>query len=497
MNRASGAPEAEQLQTAGEELIYTPATELLQLFRTRKLSPVEVLKAQIQRFEAVGPKVNPFTFTHFDEALKAAQESEQRYRRGEARPLEGLTVALKDEYEREGWITTAGCKLLKDNVSRGNHPATEKLLQAGAVLHAQTTVPEMFILPVTWSDLWGVTRNPWNLAYTPGGSSGGSAAALAAGTTTLATGSDMGGSIRIPSAFCGLYGFKPPFNRNATEPAGAFFTQAVSGPMARTFGDLVLLQNVMSGPAVYNPSALRPVQELPQNYESIKGWRIAYSMDQTWAEIDDEVRRNTEQALRVLADQGAIVEEVDLKLGLSGVDIRDAILKALLTGPFGADMADLLEHAEHLTCYGRYVATVASTAMGARQARESSQVALKLYAALQDNVFLKGYRALVMPTTGTNHVKADFNPLVDPVSINGKPIEPQAGWLLTPFFNLCSWNPVVAVPTGQTSIHVPTGMQIAAETYDDVTAFRIAAAYARGAEAYYTGKRFPDFRNQP
>jgi len=479
-----------------QELIYAPATELLKLFRARKLSPVEILKAQIRRFEAVGTKINAFTYTHFDEALKAAQESEQRYVHGNPRPLEGIPVALKDEYDRVGWITTAGCKLLKDNVAQANHPGTDNLLAAGAVLHAQTTVPEMYFVPVTWSDLWGITRNPWNLDYTPGGSSGGSAAALAAGITTLATGSDMGGSIRIPAAFCGLYGFKPPFNRNATDPDMAFFTTAVAGPLARTFGDLVLLQNVMAGPAVYNPSALRPKQELPQDYESIKGWRVAYSPNQGWAEIDNEVRQNTEKGLKILADQGAIVEEVDLKLGLTGLDIRDAILKALLSGVFGAEVAALQEHADHLTTYGRYVATIAAREMGPRQAKEAAGVALRLYAALQDNVFLKGYKALVMPTVATNQIKANFDPLKDNVTINGKLVEPQAGWLLTPFFNLCSWNPVVAVPTGLTSINVPTGMQIATETYDDVTAFRIAAAYARGAEAFYTGKRFPDFREQ-
>jgi amidase len=127
----------------------------------------------------------------FDEAFSAARVSEARYRDGKPRPLEGITVAVKEEYENSGWAATVGSLVYENRIADQTHPVLDKLREAGAVLHIQTTAPELFLVGITWSDLWGITRNPWNPAFTPGGSSGGSAAALAAGMATLAIGSDM------------------------------------------------------------------------------------------------------------------------------------------------------------------------------------------------------------------------------------------------------------------------------------------------------------------
>ena len=181
----------EQMMT-NLDLAYMDAATALQLFADKKLSPVELLEAQIERANDVEPHVNAFAFEHFDEALAAAKESARRYANGNPKPLDGITVALKDEHDRAGWKTTSGSLITQDNVASTNDPIVDKLLDAGAILHAQTTVPEMYFAGVTWTRLFGITRNPWNLAYSCGGSSGGSGAALAAGTTTMATGSDMG-----------------------------------------------------------------------------------------------------------------------------------------------------------------------------------------------------------------------------------------------------------------------------------------------------------------
>ena len=480
--------------TSETELSYTKATDLLQLYKTKQVSPVEVLKAQLKRIEDLNDAVNAITYVHADEAMAAARESEKRYLQGNPRPLEGITVALKDEYNKVGWITTAGSVLLKDNVATKNYPAVDKLLAAGAVLHAQTTVPEMYVAAVTWTKLWGVTRNPWNLKYTVGGSSGGSGAALASGMTTLGTGSDMGGSIRIPCAFNGLYGFKAPYGRNAPDPGSVFLLPSGEGPMARNFSDMVLLQNVMVGPAPYTPTSLRPALNYPLTYERVRGIRIAYSMDQGWAQIDADTRRNTENALKVLESQGAIVEQVDLDLGFSGSEIRGALIKALLSGAFGAEMAELTNYADQLTTYGRYFAKVAANEMGPKQAKEAAEAINTLYAKVQDNVFLKGYDAIVMPTLATSNVAADYDPTQDTMTINGIEVDPHVGWVLTPLWNLLNWNPVVAVPTGLDRNNMPTGMQIATRTYDDLMAFRIAAAYADTSTALFTGNRFPDLR---
>lgn len=480
---------------AGDDaLIYASADWLLQQFRRRELSPLELLEAQIRRYDEVEPLINACTFTHFESARQAAQASEDRYRRGEPLPLDGITVALKDEYDRIGWITTAGSSVLKDNVATTNHPAVDKLLDAGAVLHLQTTVPEFYLAAVTWTDLWGVTRNPWNLSTTVGGSSGGSGAALAAGMTTLATGSDMGGSTRIPCAFNGLYGFKPPYGRNAPPPSSTFMLPATEGPMARTFRDMVRLQNVMSGPAPYTATSLRPKLDLPLSYPSIRGMRIALSMDQGWAKVDAETRANTLKAMRLLRDQGAVIEEVDLNLGIDGPGLRTTLMNALLSGGFGEDLKQLNAVRDQLTTYGRYFSDIAAGERGSAEAKQAEEMINTLYARVQDAVFLKGYSAIVMPTLATSSVPADFDPSQDSMVINGQPVEPNVGWVLTALWNLLNWNPVVSVPTGLSGDGVPTGMQISTTTYDDTTAMRIASAYAESAPQFFTGDLFPTFR---
>jgi Asp-tRNA(Asn)/Glu-tRNA(Gln) amidotransferase A subunit family amidase len=488
--RAMEAPAS----SGDDALTYAPASELLKAFADKRLSPVEVLQAQIRRIETHGRLVNAITFTHFDTALKSAKESEQRYRDGTARPLEGITVALKDEHGIEGWTMTAGSKLFKDRKLAATDPLTMKLLNAGAIPHIQTTAPEMYFAGVTWSDLWGVTRNPWNLAITVGGSSGGSGAALAAGLTTLASGSDMGGSIRIPAAFCGLYGFKPPFGRVGTDPDSALIFPSTEGPLARTLLDTILMENAIAGPVPFTPTSLRPKLTLPETFEGIRGWRIAYSFNQGWAIVDRDVKRNMQAALVRLEEQGAICEEIDLALGVTNAEITQALMKALLSGPMGADMAALSEHADEMTTYGRHFAKIAAGGIGSKEAKQAADAIAALYAKVQEAVFLKGYRAVLMPTVATTNVPADFDMLKGKISIDGHAVDPLWGWSMTQLFNLLNWMPVVAAPTGFAANGVPTGMQIAAQTFDDTTAFAVAAAYAANAPDMFA--RLPDFRSQ-
>jgi len=232
LNRSKKVSGPSPLPPSGDPSLLS-AHQQLELFKTKRLSPLDVLKAQIARIERYEPAINACTFRHFDAALAAAKRSEARYRSGDARPLEGITVAIKDEYDRAGWTVTAGSKVREHHTSEANHPVVDKLIEAGAVLHVQTTAPEYYLVAVTWSELWGVTRNPWNPDCTPGGSSGGSAAALGAGMATLAIGSDMGGSVRIPCALNGLYGSNPPYGRIASPDPSALVPHASPGPLAR------------------------------------------------------------------------------------------------------------------------------------------------------------------------------------------------------------------------------------------------------------------------
>ena len=257
------------------ELCYLTATEAIQRFKARTLSPVELLQDLIDRAEKVEPQVNAFTYEYFDEALDAAREAEKRYVSGNPRPLEGVPVAVKDEAFIKNKITSNGSLFMKDFVADTTSPIVERLLDAGAIVHARTATPEFSISATTFSKLWGVTRNPWNTEFTCGGSSGGSGASLAAGTTTLATGSDIGGSIRIPASLNGVVGFKAPYGRNPEDPPYNLEYYCHPGAMARTVGDCILMQNIISGPHPLDIATVKPKLVIPSVFEGIKNWRLA------------------------------------------------------------------------------------------------------------------------------------------------------------------------------------------------------------------------------
>lgn len=475
---------------AADELAYLSATELLARFRRRKLSPVDVLEAQIKRIESHNGRVNCITYRHFDEARGAARESEKRYKEGNARPLEGITVAVKDEYEAKGWITTMGSLLLKDSP-----PATEdnavidKLRQAGAVLHIQTTVPEFYCWMTTASHLWGVTRNPWNLACSPGGSSGGSAASLAAGFTTLALGSDMAGSIRIPASLCGLYGFKPPFGRVPTSEV----PYESEGPLARSFGDLNLLTQAMVGPHPLVHASQRPGLEFPTSYGPAKGWSVAYDPMSEMIDLDPSVRIVIDNALERLKELGVTIESVDI--GFKAVD-----MSTFLAGLFSTSMGDLLTTAAksptNLTPYMLFWIDTMKGETGPDAAATTERLLNDYHRQVQEKVFARGFRALVTPTLATPFVPAEhgLKPQEDTVTIDGKLVT-GLHFALTWPWNLLGRYPVVSAPIGVGPKGVPLGMQIITNTFDDLDAFRLASSYARVAPPLFAGRSFPDFRD--
>ena len=204
--------------SVSDDLPYLPATEAIKAFSDGSLSPVDLMRSIISRSERVEPHINAFTDTYFESALEQARAAEERYRKSTQRPLEGIPLAVKDEFKLKGTRRTSASLVYKDRVDNESDVIIDRLLDAGAIVHAKTTTPEFCLLGSCHSRLLGVTRNPWNLDITPGGSSGGSGASLAAGCTTIATGTDIGGSIRIPAALCGVVGYKPPYGRNPEIP---------------------------------------------------------------------------------------------------------------------------------------------------------------------------------------------------------------------------------------------------------------------------------------
>ncbi len=459
------------------DLCYISAVDAIAAFKARKLSPVELMKALIARAEAVEPTINAMPMTYYERALEQTRKAEARYmkRDGRLRPLEGIPVAIKDETAIKGEITTYGSLIYRHHRDEADDVVVERLKRAGAIIHGRTAAPEFSCATFTHSRLWGVTRNPWNPEYTPGGSSGGAGAALAAGTTTLANGSDIAGSIRIPASASGVVGFKPPYGR---VPQGSPFNldfYCHAGPMARTVGDCRLFQNVIAGPHPKDIATLRPKLRIPEALGEIEGWRIAVSMDLGYFEVDPEVVRNTEAALDVFRELGALVEPVDLGWTLASLAAADNYLSQL----FGTYIAeDLQEHRYELTNYVRDFAEFAQTT-SASDFLSSLTEAGRMYEAL--GPILEKHQVLVCPTLALPAVSADHDPLRDEVRINGTVVEPSLGWCMTYPFNMLSRCPVMSVPSGFAENGVPTGIQIVGRTYDDVSVFRAAAAYERAA----------------
>src|SRR3954466_7740110 len=298
------------------ELCYLTAAEALKRFKAKTLSPVELMKAVITRAEKIQDKYKPFTFTHFEEAIDLAHKAEARYAKGaRTGALDGLPIGIKDESFIKGKPTSFGSLITKDFVPDTTSPNNARIMKAGGIVHARTATPEFSCATYTNTKLWGVTRNPWNPKFTTGGSSGGSGATLAAGTSMLAMGSDVGGSIRIPASACGVVGYKPPYGRNPDDAPFNLDPYCHTGPMTRSVADAILLQNAIWGPSPTDIASLRPKLTLPTSYKPIKGWKIAYSIDLSCFEVDKEVVANTKRALDVFRELGATVEEVDLKWG--------------------------------------------------------------------------------------------------------------------------------------------------------------------------------------
>jgi Asp-tRNA(Asn)/Glu-tRNA(Gln) amidotransferase A subunit family amidase len=470
------------------DLCYLPAVEALALFRARELSPVELLEALIARAEAVEPKVNAFSYTYYDEALEAARRAEWRYIRGDPRPLEGIPIAIKDESFIAGKVTSNGSLLLQDFVADSTSLVVQRLLDAGAIVHARTTTPEFSIAAVTWSRLWGVTRNPWNLACTCGGSSGGSGAALAAGTTTLANGSDIGGSIRIPASFCGVVGYKAPYGRNPEDPPFNLEYYDHPGPMTRTVADCALMQNVISGPHPLDIASLKPKLTLPERFDSIENWRIAYSLDLGYKTVSPEVRDRTLAALEVFRGLGATVEEVEL--GWTEAASKAALdhLAYCVMGYWILQYYDTAK--EQMTSYARDFAEQVRR-VTAKEGFEAEMVAAEMYAKL--SAVFDDYDLFVCPTLAATFVPADFDSTAEDAAIEGMPAgDIGINWLLTYPFNMLSRCPVLAVPSGRAANNVPTGLQLVGPTYEDVRVFQAATAYEAAAGTFFSQANRPD-----
>jgi aspartyl-tRNA(Asn)/glutamyl-tRNA(Gln) amidotransferase subunit A len=463
------------------DLHYLSATEVLDAFRTRELSPVEVLEAVSARADATEPTVNSLLERDHEDLRSAAREAAERYAgRGEApRPLEGLPVVLKEEQPIAGRSLRFGSLLTEGLVSDETHPVAERVYDAGALVHARTTTPEFSCAAFTHSDLWGVTRNPWNPDFTPGGSSGGSGAALAAGTAYLASGSDIGGSIRIPSSFCGVVGFKAPYGRVPALPPFNLDTYCHDGAMGRTVADVALLHNVIQGRHPVDHVSL-PAEPIPTDLGHVEGMRVALAVTLGDFPVEPEVEANTRAFGAALKDAGALVDEVEVGLSLERLTEGALVHYGSIMGPSMSEAVALDD--PRFMSYTRQFLAESSAAFQRTSVYAGMERETEVHLALA-RVFAD-HEALVCPTFGGLGLRAGDD-YAGGIDVAGRHLDIYIFAALTPVFNVASRHPVLAVPSGRASNGVPTGVQVVARPYDDVTAFRVGAAAERELGLWY------------
>ena len=457
---------------ADQELAYTPAYRLAELVAQKKLSPVELTEVYLGRIDELDPKLNAYITVAADEAMASAKAAEQAVADGEELgPLHGVPISVKDLEMTAGMRTTFGSLIFKDHVPDSDSGTAERVRKSGAIILGKTNTPEFGQSGTTENRLGDDCRNPWDTARTTGGSSGGAGAALAAGLCPLATGSDAGGSVRIPASFCGVYGIKPTLGRvprfgGVARPAPNPVSQP--GPMALTVRDAALLLQVLAGPDQRDVITLR---EQPPDYVAglnagVKGLRFAWSPDLGYAAVDPEVLRVTSEAARVFEELGASVDEPN-------IDMEEPFsrLGAISSANAYASYGHLLdERPEDLSDYVRGRLEKGRDVTGAEYARALRHLEQLHF---QMGTLMERYDLLLTPT-----MAVPAFPLGErPASIGGRSVEPD--WAFNPFnivFNMTG-QPAASVPCGYSAGGLPIGLHLIGRKGDEATVLRASASF--------------------
>ncbi|MFI9551670.1 amidase [Nonomuraea endophytica] len=441
------------------DLHYLTATEMSRLLRAREISAVELLQAHLDRIEQVNPRVNAIVTLAAEQAMVTARALDSVAPAG---PLHGLPVAHKDLVDTAGLRTTYGSPAFADHVPEKDDLIVQRLKAAGAITIGKTNTPEYGTGSHTVNEVFGATRNPYDLARSAGGSSGGAAAALAAGMIPLADGSDMGGSLRNPASFCNVVGLRPtPGRVPAISDKSAWYTLAVPGPMARTVDDLVLMLQVVSGFHPGSPFAVtEPFRTDP--IETVEHMRVAWSPDLGGLPVDPRTAEVTANAPLVLEGLGARVERVDLDL--SDADDAFRIYRAWYYALAFPDLDILGPNTRWNAEQGRLLS-------GADLAR-AERLRTGLYHRM--TAFWDRYDVLLAPVS-----QVPPFPVEDPYvsEINGVRLPDYLSWMRSAYWISVLHAPAASVPAGFTPEGLPVGVQIVGRPFADARVLRVARAF--------------------
>lgn len=444
------------------------ATELLEQYRTKQLSPVEATDAALDRIAEADPEVNAYCLVDADTAREQARASEQRWARGEPRGrLDGVPTSIKDIFLTKGWPTLRGSRTVeRDQPWNVDGAAVARLREDNAVFVGKTTTPEIAWKGVTDNPLTGITRNPWDPGRTAGGSSGGAAAAVALGMAPLAIGTDGGGSVRIPAAFCGIFTIKPTYGRIPHYPASPFGTLAHAGPMTTTVAETALMLDVLSGPDSRDWSALAPPSGsfLDGLDVGVAGLRIAFSPDLGFAHVDPEVADSVARAAQVFTELGATVEQVDPGFADPVEDFH-----VLWFAGAAKSVEHLTDAQRELLDPGLREIVEQGLTYSAQDYLEATNTRMLLGQRM--GAFHETYDLLLTPTVGIPPFEAGLE--VPPGASSPR----WTGW--TPFtypFNMTQ-QPAASAPCGFTSDGLPIGLQIVGARHSDALVLRASRAF--------------------
>jgi aspartyl-tRNA(Asn)/glutamyl-tRNA(Gln) amidotransferase subunit A len=452
------------------DLCYMPALELGKAIRAKKVSPVEVVDAVLARIERLNPLLNAYCTVTAAAARAEAKEAEAAVMRGEVLgALHGIPVSIKDLVATKGVRTTHGSKLYEHLIPDEDAPVVERLKRAGAIVLGKTNTPEFGHKAITDNLIFGPSRNPWSLEHTPGGSSGGAAAAVATGLGPLAVGTDAGGSIRIPSSCCAIFGLKPTLGLVAMAPTfGGLETLSHTGPMTRTVHDAALMLSATVGAEPRDISSLPAIETdyLAALNRGIQGLRVAWSPDWGYAPVDPQVRQLTEAAAQRFADLGCHVEEANPGF----VDPAETY-QILTTANRAARVADRWPAERERVDPSFAIQIEAGMRWSAVDFVRASHVRRTLNDAFVR--FFSRYDLLLTPT-----VAAPPPPLKVEAheEIAGRKVT-RLGWLAFTFPLSLIGYPAASVPCGWTPEGLPVGLQITAPRLADALVLRAAAAF--------------------
>ncbi|MGJ7038833.1 amidase/aspartyl-tRNA(Asn)/glutamyl-tRNA(Gln) amidotransferase subunit A [Shinella sp. BE166] len=454
-----------------------PAPEIAAGIRARAFSAVSVVAESLRRAKIVDQALNAFTLLREEAALAAAREADRQVATGAVTPaLIGVPFAAKDLTPTRGDLTTLGSWTREDRVPTETALCIARLEVAGAILIGKTTTPEFAHSSFTASPRWGITRNPWNVSRTCGGSSGGSAVAVATGVVPFAEGTDMGGSVRIPAAFSGVVGFKPSLGRiPMTILPSVFDNISHFGPLARTIEDAVAFMAVASGPDDADITSL-PVSFSPEKARRghVAGRRFALSLDFGYYSVDAPVRSAILAAVDEIRAAGAIVETVDLGWSRAVNDGWYDLWCVFMSAFFGETLEAYRERMDPLVVElierGRTI--------GATQYKRVELLRTAIWKDL--SAVLARYDALLCPTCAVTAPPVEAN---DNDYVADLPDGRFQGLDMTCPFNLLPQCPALSVPVGLAEDGLPVGLQIVGRRYADEDVLSIGGAIERTLRA--------------